>query len=155
MNPSEAAYLRGLEKEFNDSTNAIRIELNRFEKAGILNSSKKGNKKMYHVNTSFPLFDELQSLAMKHFGVDRILDDVIHKLGDLKAVYLTGTLAEGHESQIIDLVIIADSINRSFLARLLEKAEKTINRKIRTMILSTNEIDKLPTPAMLIYEAAC
>lgn len=151
MNPGEAAYLRGLEKEFNDSTNAIRIELNRFENAGILNSSKSGNKKMYVVNTAFPLFAELQSLAMKHFGVDRIVDDVISRLGDPQAVYLTGKLARGLDTPIIDLAIVADHIDRPYLARLVEKAEKTINRKIRTMVVSAAEVAQIPQPTVLIY----
>jgi predicted nucleotidyltransferase len=151
MNPGEAAYLRGLEKEFNDSTNAIRIELNRFEEAGILNASKSGNKKMYVVNTAFPLFTELQSLAMKHFGVDRILDDVISRLGEPQAVYLTGKLARGLDTPIIDLAIVADHIDRPYLARLVEKAEKTINRKIRTMVVSAAEMDQIPLPIVLIY----
>lgn len=151
MNPGEAAYLRGLEKEFNDSTNAIRIELNRFENAGILNASKSGNKKMYLVNTAFPLFAELQSLAMKHFGVDRILDDVISRLGDPQAVYLTGKLARGLDTPIIDLAIVADHIDRPYLARLVEKAEKTINRKIRTMVVSAAEVAQIPQPTVLIY----
>lgn len=151
MNPGEAAYLRGLEKEFNDSTNAIRIELNRFENAGILNASKSGNKKMYVVNTAFPLFAELQSLAMKHFGVDRILDDVISRLGDPQAVYLTGKLARGLDTPIIDLAIVADHIDRPYLARLVEKAEKTINRKIRTMVVSAAEVAQIPQPTVLIY----
>lgn len=154
LNPGQAAYLRGLEKEFNDSTNSIRLELNRFEQAGIVRTTREGNKKMYQVNTGFPLFAELQSLAMKHFGIDRILEEVIGNLGEPRAVYLTGTLAEGRDSQIIDLAIVADVIDREFLARLVEKAEKKINRKIRTMILGANETDKIPEPAMLIYEAA-
>jgi hypothetical protein len=151
MNPGEAAYLRGLEKEFNDSTNAIRIELNRFEQAGILNSSKSGNKKMYVVNTAFPLFTELQSLAIKHFGVDRILDDVISRLGNPHAVYLTGKLARGLDTPIIDLAIVADHIDRPYLARLVEKAEKTINRKIRTMVVSAAEMNQIPQPTVLIF----
>jgi hypothetical protein len=41
------AYLRSLEEEFGDSTNAIRVELNRFEEAGMLKSELDGNKKFY------------------------------------------------------------------------------------------------------------
>jgi hypothetical protein len=154
MNPEQTAYLRGLEKEFNDSTNAIRIELNRFEDAGIIHASKDGNKKIYQVNTAYPLFGDLQSLARKHFGIDRILDEVIARLGEPKAVYLTGKLAHGLDSPVVDLAIVADTIDRAYLATLVEKAEKTINRKIRTMVLHSGETDQLPDPSVLIYGAA-
>ena len=36
LNKETTAYLRGLENEMGESTNAIRIELNKFEKAGLL-----------------------------------------------------------------------------------------------------------------------
>jgi len=38
LNGSTRAHLRGLESEFGESTNAIRVELNRFEGAGLLHS---------------------------------------------------------------------------------------------------------------------
>jgi len=95
LNPGQAAYLRGLEKEFDENSNSIRMELNRFESAGILSSYEEGNKKMYAVNTSYPLFTELQSLAMKHFGVDKVLDQITGKLGKPLSVYLTGNSPAG------------------------------------------------------------
>ena len=50
LNPDSSAYLRGLAQEFDESTNAVRVELNRFEEAGLIQSHKEGNKKMYQVN---------------------------------------------------------------------------------------------------------
>ena len=44
LNSNNKAYLRNLEEEFGESTNAIRIELNRFEQAGMLTSLSEGNK---------------------------------------------------------------------------------------------------------------
>ncbi|MCC5926537.1 MAG: ArsR family transcriptional regulator [Bacteroidetes bacterium] len=151
LNPGEAAYLRGLEKEFDENSNSIRMELNRFESAGILSSYEDGNKKMYAVNTGYPLFGELQSLAMKHFGVDIALEEIVGKLGKPTSVYLTGQLARGLDSNIIDLAIVGEHIDRPFLASLSDKAEKLVGRKIRTMILHPEEIDTIPEPRMLIY----
>jgi len=37
LNPDSKGYLRGLEEEFGESSNAIRIELNCFEAGGCLN----------------------------------------------------------------------------------------------------------------------
>ena len=151
MNPTEAAYLRGLEKEFEESSNSIRMELNRFESAGILSSHEEGNKKMYTVNTTYPLFAELQSLAMKHFGVDRVLQQVAGKLGQNVSIYLTGQLARGLDSNIIDIAIVADKIDRPFLATLIDKSEALVKRKIRVMIVHHDEINQIPEPRMLIY----
>jgi len=152
MNPGVNAYLRGLEKEFGDSSNAIRIELNRFEEAGLIQSERNGNRKYYRANESYPLFDEVQKIAMKHFGVDRILDQVIEKLGEVKAVYLIGNLAKGLDTPIIDLALVGDAIDRQYLARLAQKAEAIVGRKIRCLVLSENEQSKIPLPKVLIYD---
>ncbi len=56
LNSSTRAHLRGLETEFGESSNAIRIELNRFEEAGLLHSLRDGNKKIYQANATHPLF---------------------------------------------------------------------------------------------------
>ena len=49
LNSNTTAYLRSLEEEFGESTNSIRIELNRFEKAGFLASHSQANKKVFKV----------------------------------------------------------------------------------------------------------
>jgi DNA-binding transcriptional ArsR family regulator len=152
LNPQQKAYLRGLEKEFQDSTNSIRLELNRFEEAGLIESFKEGNKKMYRVNAKYPLFEDLHTLAMKHFGVDQILDHIISNLGSLKYVYLTGDLAAGRDSDLLDIAIVGDHIDREYLATLAEKTELLINRKIRTVVFGSDEMDKIPVVRLLIFE---
>ena len=66
LNSKTTAYLRSLESEFGDSTNAIRLELNRLEKAGMLSSFMQGNKKMFTANTQHPLFSEVHNLSLIH-----------------------------------------------------------------------------------------
>ena len=74
LNPSNTAYLRGLAEEFNESTNSIRVELNRFEEAGMLVSNSQGNKKIYKANNNHPLFRDLHSILLKYIGEYRYLN---------------------------------------------------------------------------------
>ncbi len=136
------AYLRGLEQEFGESSNAIRVELNRLEQAGMLTSENEGNKKFYQANVNHPLFNEVRSILMKHVGISQIIEDVIKKLGNVKQVYLVGSFARGIDSTIIDLMLIGE-IKKEYLYKLSDKVEKIINRKIRTIVYSVNEYDKL------------
>ncbi len=155
LNPESSAYLRGLAQEFDESTNAVRVELNRFEEAGFIQSHKDGNKKVYQVNTNFPMFNELQKIAFKHFGIDQIIEQVIEKLGDIQAVYLTGDLARGLDSKVVDVTLIGTDIDNSYLARLVEKAEELIGRKIRTLTYESDEHVKVEFPRLLIYGGIC
>lgn len=151
LNPESTAYLRGLAKEFDESTNAVRVELNRFEDAGLIQSHKDGNKKMYQVNTNFPMFNELQKIAFKHFGIDQIIEQVIEKLGDVQSVYLTGDFARGLDSKVVDVTLIGKDIDNSYLARLVEKAEELIGKKIRTLTYESGENVEIGFPRLLIY----
>jgi hypothetical protein len=142
LNSNNTAYLRSLEPEFEESTNAIRQELNRFEEANLLVSLNEGNKKMYKANTNHPLFPEINALLMKHIGLDKIIEKVVKKLGQLDAVYLVGELAKGKNSQMIDLWFVGQEIDKKYLLDLIEKAEKMIHRKIRYIILNQNELQE-------------
>ncbi len=129
LNSNNTAYLRNLEEEFQESTNSIRIELNRFEDAGLLIASSEGNKKIFKVNTSNSFFKDLHSLVKKYFGIDRIIEDIILKLGALQAAYLAGNLAKGLNDEVIELVLIG-KLNSDYLKILVKKVEKEVKRSI-------------------------
>jgi hypothetical protein len=91
LNAKTQSYLRGLEMEFGESSNAIRQELNRFEEAGLLVSENKGNRKYFQANVRHALFPEIHSLIMKYTGVDKIVENVVGRLGDLQTWLVTLT----------------------------------------------------------------
>ncbi|MBS1652593.1 MAG: ArsR family transcriptional regulator [Bacteroidetes bacterium] len=138
LNENQTAYLRGLEEEFNESTNSIRLELNKFENAGFLKSFAKGNKKIFQVNAKHPLFKDINSIVKKMVGIDYVIDYTLQKIGNLNRVYLVGDLSKGINSEIIDLVLVGD-INAKYLTELIAKTEKKINKKIKFLIYSSKE----------------
>jgi len=139
LNVQMKSYLRGLEAEFGESSNAIRLELNRMEEAGLLEAECEGNRKVFHANTKHPLFNDLHSIIRKHVGLDSIIEEIAEKIGDLKRVYLTGSFAKGQDSKIIDLLLVAENIDKNYLNNLVEKAEALINRKIRLLTVKPEE----------------
>jgi predicted nucleotidyltransferase len=97
------------------------------------------------------MFNELQMIAFKHFGIDQIIEQVIEKLGDVEAVYLTGDLARGLETNVVDITLIGTDIDNSYLAKLVKKAEELIGKKIRTLVYNSNEELDILYPRLLIY----
>ncbi|MEM7367624.1 MAG: ArsR family transcriptional regulator [Bacteroidota bacterium] len=155
LNSNTRAYLRHLEGEFGESSNSIRLELNRFEKAGMLTSEMDGNKKVFRANTQHPLFREVHNIVMKYIGLDQILEYVIKGLGSVRSVYLVGEFSKGLDSNIVDLIIIGD-IDKRYLVELIEKAEPMINRKIRYLIYAEEEfveadLSKYDPEPLLLY----
>jgi predicted nucleotidyltransferase len=138
LNSQNTAYLRNLEEEFGESTNAIRLELNKFESAGLLTSRNFGNKKIFKVNISHFFYKDLHSMVMKTVGLDKIIEHVINRLGDVEEVYLVGKFARGLDSDLIDLVFVG-KIDSIYLLELVEKVEKKIDKKVRYVIFSRED----------------
>lgn len=139
LNSKNTAYLRNLEDEFGASTNAIRLELNKFEKAGFLLSGSEGNKKLFSANTKHPLFPDINKIVLKMTGIEYVVDYIVQHIGDLEKAYLVGKLAKGQNTDIIDVVLVGNNINQTFLLEQIKKAEKKIGKKIRYVIFSVDE----------------
>jgi heterodisulfide reductase subunit B len=154
-NSSSTAYLRGLADEFDESTNSIRHELNHLTKAGYLISSEKGRTIEYRANTNHPLFGEIKGLVHKYLGVDKIIDGIVKKLGDLKAAYIIGDYAVGRDSGMIEILLIGQ-LDKAYLDKLVKKAEKTVNRDIKTTCIGWNDFAKNKTQygaALLLWDS--
>ena len=140
LNSSNSSYLRGLESEFGESSNSIRLELNKLENAGLLTSNQEGNKKYFRANTGHPLYGDINSILLKFTGLDKIIEKVIDQLGDLDLVLVVGQLAKGLSSDIIDLVLVGD-IDRDFAFELVQKAEVKLNKKIKYLCYTSSEFE--------------
>ncbi len=143
-NRQSTAYLREMAKEFGESTNSIRHELNNLTQAGYLLSKEEGRNIYYSANTGHPLYSEIKTLIHKYLGIDRILDDIVHKvllrLGSLRIAFITGDYAAGRDSGIIDLVLVG-TLDRAYLQKCVDKVEGMIHRKIRTLVLTDEEFE--------------
>ena len=139
LNSNSKSYLRNLETEFDESTNSIRLELNRFEKAGLLVSGKEQNRKVFKANTSHPLFPDIHNILRKYVGFDQIIDKVLNKLGHIRKAYITGDLARGKDTKKIDLFLIGTEIDLDYLERLINKTKTLIHRDIIYQLLDERE----------------
>lgn len=139
LNSNTRAHLRGLESEFGESSNSIRVELNRFEEAGLLHSLRDGNKKIYHANEGHPLYKDIHNIILKETGIDRVIEKVIHRLGNIIAVYLVGDFANGKDSKVIELILVGFEIDKEYLSRKVMQAEEMVGRKVTYIIHNPEE----------------
>jgi len=141
LNSRTRAHLRGLESEFGESTNSIRVELNRLEGAGLLTSVRDGNKKVYQANTSHPLFGDIHSIILKETGIDKVIEKVIHRLGNLFSIYLTGDFARGTDSEVIELILVGTNLDMEYLNRKVNQAEETVGREVNYQVFNPSEAE--------------
>ena len=142
LNPAEHVYLRELADEFQASPSHIKSELDQLKAANLLKNKKNGRQVLFSANTDHPVFNELHSMVKKALGMDRILESMIERLGNLEQAILIDDYAEGRDTGIIDLVLVGD-IDINNLQDLTKKTEKYIDRKIRTLPLTREEYIKL------------
>jgi predicted transcriptional regulator len=154
LNCQTKSYLRHLEQEFGESSNAIRVELNRLEEAGLLESEHSGNRKYFFANTQHPLFPDIHNILKKFVGIDQLIEKVTSQIGDLEAAYITGDFAQGRNSQIIDLVLVGQNLDTVYVNKLIQKTQEIIERKVRPLILTTNQMKDYfhNKPILLIWK---
>lgn len=156
LNSDTRSYLRNLEQEFGESSNAIRIELNRFENAGLLKSELAGNRKIFSANTTHPLYNDINSIVRKITGIDKVVEKIVSKIGNLEKAYLTGDFAKGIDSETIDLLLVGQAIDIEYINQLVRKTEELIKRKIHYLILNDDQIGSYfkDRPTLLIWQKA-
>jgi DNA-binding transcriptional ArsR family regulator len=158
LNPGVRAYLRSLATEFDVSPNAVRTELNNLRLHKVLVSERDGRTVYFRANVSHPLFPELSSMVRKITGIDDLVKSVVDRLGNLEAAYLIGDYARGVDTGIIDVALVGE-IDKVQLDDFVAKTEAYIERKIRSLVLSGDEFERLKEtkgfkPILKLWERA-
>ena len=126
VSQANRGYLNGLATEMGESTNAIRKELNHLHDAGYLQKEKSNNKIQYKANTKHPMFSVLQKVILKHLGLEDAVEIVLERMGDVEQIILIGNYAKGIDSGKIEIIIVGQDLNTSYVQNLEEKLEKLI-----------------------------
>lgn len=143
-----SAYLRALAKEFDESTNAVRVELNRLTDAGLLTAGNKGKTKMYRANHQHPFFDEIKNMVSKFLGLDQLLEQVVRRLGNVQKAYIIGDYAQGIDSGTVKLILIGKDIDLEYLDFLVQKTYEKVKRKVDVKVL---EEEPTEITGLLVY----
>ena len=154
LNADASGHLRGIAEELGESSNSIRIELNRFIKAGFLTSELNKNKKVYKANTEHPLYNDINSMLRKMVGIDKLVDRITSRVGNLEKAFLTGDFACGKNSNTIELALIGEKLDEQYISNLVINARKLMDKKIIYILLTSDQMvhflkDK---PTLLIWK---
>ena len=134
INAANAGYLRGLATEMHENTNAIRKELNNLSEAGYIVRDATETKVMYRANTAHPLFATLQQLIRKHIGIDRIITQILDRMGEVTRIFVLGDYAQGIDSGTIEIVIEGPALNENYIQQLVPKIQNEIKKDVNIQI---------------------
>jgi predicted transcriptional regulator len=130
ISQANRGYLNGLATEMGESTNSIRKELNHLHSAGYLERSKSNNKVEYKANTRHPLYEVLRKVILKHLGLEDAVEVVLERMGEVEQIILIGDYAKGIDSGKIEIIVVGQNLNTSYVKNLEAKVEKLISRKV-------------------------
>lgn len=138
---ANSGYLRSLAKEFDESTNSVRVELNRLTEAGLLVSEDEGKTKMYKANTSHPFFEEIKGMVSKFLGLDDLMERIVNRMGEVEMAYIIGDYAKGIDSGTIQMILIGKDLDRDYLDFIKEKTYEKVQRKVEVSIMESDPGD--------------
>lgn len=135
-------HVRGLVRELGEEINAVRRELLNLKKAGILNSSKDGNKIMYAINKECPIIWELRSMFFKESKLGQSLLENLSTVEGIKIAIVTETFLKGkRENQTdIDMLFIGDMKIRE-LSSVVSSLEKELDKVIQFAAMKVEDFE--------------
>ncbi|MFN3754484.1 ArsR family transcriptional regulator [Flavobacterium sp.] len=147
INVANEGYLRGLATEMQESTNAIRKELNNLSEAGYLIRQDTENKVTYKANQKHPFFNLLQQVVHKYIGLDTLVELVLDRMGEVRRVFIIGDYAKGIDSGTIEVVLEGNELNEDYIVILAERIELAIQKKVVFYLTQNND-----KGGLLVYE---
>jgi hypothetical protein len=139
--PKEMYHVRGLVRLAEEEINAVRRELARMEKFGLVKKEPRGNRLYYWFNQEFVFFNELLSMVAKTSGLGRAIIKNRTKLGKIKFVMFSGRFIrnlERKEENEVDLLIIGEVVLPE-LAKLVRNEEAVRGREINYTVMTKDE----------------
>lgn len=139
-NPKEIFYVRQLVRLIGEEINAVRRELGRMEKAGMIQKESRGNRLYYWFNKDYLLYNDLLSLVAKTVGLGGEILKKKNKLGRLKFVMLSGRYVRGLAPKEggVDLLLVGEIVLPE-LAKIVSEEEKKLAREINYTVMSKEE----------------
>lgn len=138
--PNEMFYVRQITRQSGEEINAVRRELSRMEKAGIIKSEQRGNRLYYLLDRKYDFFEDILALVAKSTGIGLSLRKHRAKLGKLKFVMAAGAFLrrKPKEKDAVDLLIVGE-VDLDLLDQLVKKEEERLQTEIAYTVLQTSE----------------
>ncbi|MEX0616316.1 MAG: hypothetical protein WD231_00720 [Candidatus Woykebacteria bacterium] len=138
--PGRIFYVRELVRLISEQINAVRAELARLEKAGVLTSEARANRKFYGFRKDYVYYDELTRLVAKSTGLGGAIIKERNKLGKIKFASLSGGFVKRRPVGPTDVdLLVVGSIVLPQLAQLVKESESDVSREINYSVMTEEE----------------
>lgn len=141
-NLTEMYHVRGIVREVGEEINAVRRELERFEKVGILKKEPRGNRVYYFVNKDYSGYGDLLQIVSKSTGLGNAIIESKNKLGKIAIVMFSGKFArrKPRKDDSVDVLVVGEIVLPE-LAAIIRTYESKLGREINYTVMTREELD--------------
>jgi hypothetical protein len=142
-NVKEMYHVRGVVREVKEEINAVRLELGRLEKNGILKKEARGNRVYYWLRPDYPYYGDFLSIVSKNTGLGAEIISNKRKIGTLSFVMFSGKFArriERKKDDEVDILIVGEATLPE-LASIIRMEESKRGYEINYTVMSREEFD--------------
>lgn len=142
-NLKEVYHVRGIVRETGEEINAVRRELAKMEKDGLLRKEPRGNRIYYSVRPEYPFFGDLVSMVSKTTGLGKIIIENKNKIGKVSFVMFSGKFVRHKERKRdddVDILVVGEVILPE-LASIVRVEETIRGEEINYTAMSREEYD--------------
>lgn len=138
--PDDEFSVAGLGRLTGAAYPSVHREVERAERAGIVQSRRLGNVRLVRANTSSPYFEGLASILVRAFGPPAVLGRALSGIDGIESAFLFGSWAARFSGQDgeravndLDLLVLGDP-ERNDLFEATAQASQALGREVQVTI---------------------
>lgn len=142
-NLKEVYHVRGIVREIDEEINAVRRELLKLEKDGVLRKEPRGNRIYYSVRPEYPFFSDLVSLVSKTTGLGKTIIENKNKIGRVSFVMFSGKIVrykDRKREDDVDILVVGEVVLPE-LASIIRAEESRRGKEINYTAMTRDEFD--------------
>jgi len=130
---------RELARRSGVNESALRQELRKLRRLGLVRARKAGNRVYYRSATDHPLYSEIHQLVLKTGGLVDVIGEAL-KGARIKVAFVFGSLADGKATAASDVdLMVVGSLGLRELTSLLGGTAEKLGREINSHVLTEVE----------------
>lgn len=105
-NPGKVYHVREIVRRLDEEINAVRRELARMEKGGLVSSEWRGNRRYYEFRRDYLYYHELLEMVVKSSGIGGAIIKERNHLGKIKYAFMALAFARGKNLNPSDISLM-------------------------------------------------
>jgi len=144
LHPAEEFYQSEIVRRSGRTLLQVQRALRRIEDAGLVQTTRRGNRAYYTANQAHPVYEELKGLVLKTVAFGDALREGLESVRDkIQMACIFGSVASGTEGPAsdVDLLVVGDISSRK-LAGVIGPLSRGLNREVNQVVYTPAEFRK-------------